>query len=353
MTSDWKLLHPQTSIASIPPLLVKYEFRASSYRIWVTDLSNVWTEALDQRPLVQRAWDIETDIDPIESDQRQMLLQKIRDCLDEGPSTKLALSRNEGSDDIQLTAFSPLPKPLKALRWPFFLTPSPRLALTNELVIPLLIEQLLFRKRLDSLLEILNDKDHVISKLTDKMQTEGLELGKVFPGAIAAKSSRKAISKEDFGRAVKGLGPFDESQWRTRWKEDPDVPENCQGLLSQLFARDTSLDLYRIGEQLADEHWWERISTESPLSDDVQEEVYQSQSQKSAADDFQVCILEGPSLGEADNLVIETVNTRTSFSVCSKRKYPIWKDNLAAKRRQASNGNTGGSRRQFNNRFQR
>ncbi|KAI4177014.1 MAG: hypothetical protein LQ348_005889 [Seirophora lacunosa] len=171
---------------------MKYEFGISSYKICVTDLSRVWSEALEQRPLVQRAWDIETDIDPIESDQRQLLLQKIKDSLSEVPGTRLALSRRVGSNGLQLTAFSPLPKPFKALQWPFYLSSSTQLTLTNELVLPLLGEQLLFRKKIETLLGTISEKDYVISKLTDKLQVEGIDLPKVFPGAVSSKSSRRS-----------------------------------------------------------------------------------------------------------------------------------------------------------------
>ncbi|KAI4117900.1 MAG: hypothetical protein LQ345_001963 [Seirophora villosa] len=184
MAPQWKLLHCHNTLDdTIPPLFVKYEFGISSYKICVTDLSRVWSEALEQRPLVQRAWDIETDIDPIESDQRQLLLQKIKDSLNEVTGTRLALSRRVGSNDLQLTAFSPLPKPFKALQWPFYLSSSTQLTLTNELVLPLIGEQLLFRKKIETLLGTISEKDHVISKLTDKLQAEGIDLAKVFPGA--------------------------------------------------------------------------------------------------------------------------------------------------------------------------
>lgn len=289
MASDWKLLHHQsTSEASIPSLLVKYEFGTSSYKIWITDLTYVWGETLDQRPLVQRAWDIETDIDPIESDQRQMLLQKIKDSLNEVPGTKLALSRNEDLNGIQLTAFSPLPKPFKALQWPFYLAVSPNSSLTNELVLPLLGEQLRLRKKLDSLLDFLSEKDHVINKLTDKLQSDGIELGKVFPGAISSKSSHKSISKEELGKSVKGLGSFDEAQWQRQCTDDLDIPGNCQGLFSQLLAHNSRLGSSRVEEQLTASAWWEQLSADRPLADDGNEDFLQAQSQSFTANDFQV-----------------------------------------------------------------
>ncbi|KAI4129713.1 MAG: hypothetical protein LQ338_002097 [Usnochroma carphineum] len=288
MASDWKPLHHLTTHPFIPPLLVKYEFGTSSYKVWITDLTSIWSEALDQRPLVQRAWDIETDIDPIESDQRQMLLQKIKASLDEVPGTKLALSRHDNSDSLQLTASSPLPKPFKTLQWPFHLALSPKMTLTTELVVPLLAEQLLFRKKVDSLLKILRDKDLVIGKLTDKMQSEGVEFEKIFPAAVAFKSSRKTISRDELGKSVKGLSAFDEAQWRMRCSADLDTPGTRQGLLLQVFAHGRSVSLSEIGEHPADERWWERVGAGNPLAHDGLEEISQSQSQTSVENEFQV-----------------------------------------------------------------
>ncbi|KAL9011369.1 MAG: hypothetical protein Q9173_003778 [Seirophora scorigena] len=270
MAPQWKLLHCHNTLDdSIPPLLVKYEFGISSYKICLTDLSRVWSEALEQRPLVQRAWDIETDIDPIESDQRQLLLQKIKDSLNEVPGTRLALSRRVGSNDLQLTAFSPLPKPFKALQWPFYLVSSTQLTLTNELILPLLGEQLLFRKKIETLLGTMSEKDHVISKLTDKLQAEDIDLVKFFPGAVSSTSNRRSVGREELGKSVRGLGSFDEAQWRAKCTDELDVPDNRQDIFSQLLGPESSLSSIQIREYLVDEAWWERLSGEAPPMDDV------------------------------------------------------------------------------------
>ena len=289
MASDWKLLRLSSDNPRIPPLLVKYEFGRSNYKIWVTDLAHVWTEVLDQRPLIQRAWDLEADIDPIESDQRQMLLQRIQDSLNEAKGTKLAFSTSDQREGIVLTTYSPLPKPLKPLQWPFHLTLHHGIALTNELILPLLSDQLLFRKKIASLLVALQDKDHVIGKLTDKMQAEGVELGKVFPAAMSSKSSRKAVSKDDVGKSVQGLGSFDKAQWQSRFAEDPGVPKTCSSLLSQLFSQGVTLSLSKFDGQHNNDAWWEHLSTGSNQLDDESEGTLQTQSPSPTAEGFQVC----------------------------------------------------------------
>ena len=257
-------------------LLLKYEFGISSYKIWLTDLTHIWVEELKQRPLIQRAWDIESDIDPVESDQRQMLLRHIQDSLDEKSGTKIAISHVEGSNGLLLTACSPLPKPLQPLQWPIHLNTSSQSSLTNQLLLPLLTEQLLARERIASLLSSLSHKDHVITKLTDKMQSEGIELGEVFPSAMISKYSRKASSREEVGKVVQGLAIFDEHQWNIQFTLDRDVPDSCRDLLSRLFDNAGAVASTIIDEQVDAFAWWERLSDDGLATDEEKKDSPQS-----------------------------------------------------------------------------
>ncbi|KAL8658281.1 MAG: hypothetical protein Q9226_001128 [Calogaya cf. arnoldii] len=275
MASGWKLLRQVSSNPNIPMLLLKYEFGISNYKIWLTDLTHIWVEELKQRPLIQRAWDIESDIDPVESDQRQMLLRHIQDSLDEKSGTKIAISRTEGSSGLLLTAYSPLPKPLQPLQWPIHLNTSSQSSLTNQLLLPLLAEKLLAREQIASLLSSLSHKDHVITKLTDRMQSEGIELGKVFPSAMTSKSSRKASSREEVGKVVQGLAVFDEHQWNNQFP-DRDVPGSCRDLLSRLFDNGGAVASTAIDEQVDVCAWWERLSDDGPALDEEKKGSAQS-----------------------------------------------------------------------------
>ena len=263
MASGWKLLHQAFSDPKLPTLLLKYEFGVSSYKIWFTDLTNIWAEELKQRPLIQRAWDIESDIDPVESDQRQMLLRHIQDSLDEKSGTKITLALDQSSSGLLLTAYSPLPHPLQPLKWPIRLNTSSQSSLTNELILPLLAEKLLARDQIASLISSLTQKDHVITKLTDKMQNEGIELGKVFPSAISSKSSRKASSRDEVGKVVQGLATFDEHQWSSQIASDRGVPGGCRELVSELFAHDVGFASTTIAEQVDVGAWWQRLGNQS------------------------------------------------------------------------------------------
>ncbi|KAL8731835.1 MAG: hypothetical protein Q9166_003119 [cf. Caloplaca sp. 2 TL-2023] len=276
MSSGWKLLRHASPGPSYPTLLVKYEFGSTSYKIWLTDLTHIWIEDLKQRPLIQRAWDIDSDIDPVESDQRQMLLRHIQDSLDERDGTKVAVLKEQGLKGILLIASSALPEPLKPLKWPIHLSESSQVTLTHELLIPLLAERLVAGNQIASLLNFLDQKDHVIDKLTDKVQAEGIELRKVFPSAIASKFGRKASSREELGKSVPGLGVFNEHQWRSQFVDDQVIPGRYRDLLFQSFAQGRALASSGINEQVEHGAWWERLDSEERLAEDEREDSPQA-----------------------------------------------------------------------------
>ncbi|KAL8713329.1 MAG: hypothetical protein Q9220_002528 [cf. Caloplaca sp. 1 TL-2023] len=264
MTSGWRLLRHDPSNRSIPRLLIKHSIGVSTYEIWITDLVNIWTEKVDQRALIQRAWHIETDIDPVEADQRQMLLRHIQESLNAEPGTNLTLLRSEESKGLLLMAHCPLPKPLKPLRWPFHLMAASQNSLADELILPLMCVQLTTHTNSASLLSLLSEKDYVITKLVDKLQSAGVDLGKVFPGAAPSKSSRKPNSREEISKSVSGLAAFDQDQWRLERACDTAIFNDCDGLLSQLFAHGKSLAPSLIKGKVDSRAWWEELSAEVP-----------------------------------------------------------------------------------------
>ncbi|KAL8769144.1 MAG: hypothetical protein Q9209_004778 [Squamulea sp. 1 TL-2023] len=94
------------------------------------------------------------------------------------------------------------------------------------------------------------------------MQSEGIELGKVFPSAMSSKASCKASSRELLGTSVQGLAVFNEHQWRTQSAPAWDVPDTCKDLLSQLFAQGGTLAPKAISEQVEPGAWWKLLSDE-------------------------------------------------------------------------------------------
>ncbi|KAI4205868.1 MAG: hypothetical protein LQ350_000053 [Teloschistes chrysophthalmus] len=287
MASSWKLLRQSSADVTVPPLLIKYEIGASNYILWLTDLTHIWAETLAQRPLVQRAWEINSEIDPIEVDQRERLLRHIKDTLDEVKGTKLVLSNENVPNRLTLKGKCPLPKPLKPLIWPFRLVLEPQSTLTNELVLPLMAQQLAMCNQVSLLLSTIKEKDHVIGKLTDKIQSEGVDLGKVFPSAASSKHGSKAKVREHLAKSVPGLGVFDKDLYESRGPQELEVPGNSIDLLSQLSTHASSLTFFNVTQQSTFEAWWEHLAAEGDLEDNEKQDSVGSLSQDSAANECQ------------------------------------------------------------------
>ncbi|KAI4106065.1 MAG: hypothetical protein L6R37_002329 [Teloschistes peruensis] len=287
MSSTWKLLRQSSANVTVPPLLIKYEVGASNYKLWLTDLTHIWAETLAQRPLIQRAWEINSEIDPIEVDQRERLLRHIKDTLDEVKGTKLVLSNENVPDRLTLKGKCPLPKPLKPLIWPFRLALEPQSTLTNELILPLMAQQLAMCNQVSLLLSAIKDKDHVIGKLADKIQSEGVDLGKVFPSAAASKHGSKAKIREHLAKSVPGLGVFDKDYFESQGPQELGVLETSVDLLSRLSAHASGLISFNNSQQSTFGAWWEDLGTEGDLEADDKQDSFGSFSQHSSAKKFQ------------------------------------------------------------------
>lgn len=221
----------------VPSLLIKYGFEQSQYKIFLTDLTYIWTEALDRRQIVKRALNVDTSIDPSEStDQFQILLRNIQKSLDGVEGTVLSMSRVEKSKQLNLHAVTQLPAPLNPLCWPIHLTLASPEVLTTELILPCLGQQFVAKAQIDSLLQQLKDKDHVIGKLADRMQYDGTDFSQVFPGAIRSKVGTKLGVRESAGKLVKGFGDFDEEHWRNTLSSFLGLSVNLSDMIPLIFA---------------------------------------------------------------------------------------------------------------------
>lgn len=261
MTSSWKPLQSNSS-PHVPSLLVKYDFEESQYRIFLTDLNYIWTEALERRQIVKRALNVDTSIDPSEStEQFHLLLRNIQKSLDGEEGTKLSMSKIEKSKQVNLHAVTQLPTPLIPLRWPIYLTLASPEMLAAELILPCLSQQFVAKAQIDSLLQQLKDKDHVISKLADRMQSDGTDFTKIFPGAIRSKVETKLNVRESAGKWVKGLSDFDEENWRKTLSSLLGLSANLSDVFSQIFVPSLRQTL-EVNISTDHGNWWHQLKDE-------------------------------------------------------------------------------------------
>ena len=258
MTSAWRPLHLHPKNNDIPPLLVKYKFGRSDYVVWLTDLSCIWTESLGRKQIIGKACSVDTSIDPSgESAQMFLFLEKLEDALGQVQGTSVKLGSND-TNQVILNTSIPLPHPLQPLEWSFVLSLASKPSFTLEFVSPLLSRQFTAKLEKSSLVQQLKEKDSVISKLIDKMQGEGIDLGKVFPSVVSTKSGTGPTARRALAKSIRGLGEFDKDRWENQIAQDNGFPRDLDDVLTQVFGNDIKVD----GEALhITDHaeWWKTI----------------------------------------------------------------------------------------------
>lgn len=261
MSCNWKQIRPTVRGANIPPLLIKYQFGSNNYQVYLTDLTTIWSESLEQNEILQRAKEIISSITPSDHDQRVVLFRHIQQVLEQQQGTTLSLLRGDGENNLVLHLLDPLIEGLQPLRWSVRLDLQPQNVFTNQFLLPCLNQQLNMNAQVSSLLRHLQDKDRVIGKLTDKLRSEGLELGKLFPASIPTRPGQQ-LDRELVGRTVPGLSAFSAREWQRQSIEEQQHPNDVSRLISQTFDKGlpVTTNQLQIAESLK---WWEEIGRQS------------------------------------------------------------------------------------------
>ncbi|RFU32716.1 hypothetical protein B7463_g3603, partial [Scytalidium lignicola] len=257
-----------TSSAHLPPFLIASSFTSTSYTIYLTDLTHLWSESLDQKDIIERSREENTSIDPSDSDdQLEIFLQKIKLGVDGGKDSTLDMEildghgknkAHNGGQSLTLHIKVKLPLPLRSLEWPVNLVLGCRAMFTSVVTYPLARAQQARMKETESLLQRLKEKDQVIQKLVDSIETRGGDLGLLFPHAIG-KGERK-VSKKTIEDRVKGLGPFDYDSWRKGL--DGNEKLSTEKLLDDVFGleKEPRIEIPEKPDFSEEsEEWWENM----------------------------------------------------------------------------------------------
>ncbi|KAJ5500094.1 DNA double-strand break repair and VJ recombination XRCC4 N-terminal [Penicillium expansum] len=261
MPSKWQRL--RLSQQGLPPLLFQYTWTRQGYEIHITDLTYIWSERLPHKAITKRAEENATTIDPGEDpEQLNVLLEKIGEALQEGNESAL-LSSGTQPDSLEITTTTKLPSPLKPLKWSLKLSKEPMSSLTINLLLPLLREEAEWESRQRLLLSQIKQKDYVLSKLFDKVEILGVDLGSVFPSAAGSRTSRKAITRSEAAKFIKGIAPFEEQTWlaETGISHEGRLATN---LLQEISGPGDSHDLDTFTQAQGD--WWHHIARFSEIS---------------------------------------------------------------------------------------
>lgn len=259
MSSEWhKLRFPQTE--RLPPLLYQYTPTTKGYQVYLTDLTNVWSEQLGFKEILRRAEDESTTIDPNDDpDQFDVLLGKIGEALQRGPGSNITLSAGSRVNSLELLISIKLPAPLQPLRWTIYLSKESPAVSTSLLLIPLLKEEADWTGRQQALIDQLKQKDWVLGKLFDKIESLGLDLSTLFPGTAGLRTAHKGSTLSHAAKYIKGVAPFDEKAWLAEGKTAEPGHALAHNLLVELSDSHTGIAAEKI-EPAASE-WWEVLQT--------------------------------------------------------------------------------------------
>jgi hypothetical protein len=253
MFLKWHRLH--LSDQSLPPLLFQYTWTRQGYDIYITDLTYIWSERLSQKQIIKRAEEISTTIDPGEDlEQLDVLLEKIGEALQKGKDSTV-LSSGRQTDSLEIATNTKLPAPLKPLQWILKLSKESPSYLTDKLLFPLLKEETKREDRQRSLLRQIKQKDYVLSKLFDKIETIGVDLGSVFPSAAGSRKSHKSITRSEAAKFIKGIEHFDEKSWLAK-------TESSEGGLASNLNQEISDsgDLRDLSFKQPQDGWWREVT---------------------------------------------------------------------------------------------
>lgn len=259
--TPWHPLPLTTSIRSAPPLLLQSTFTPTSYTLYLTDLTSVWSETLSKRDILTRAEKEGTSIDPSEDlSQLKILLEKLQhavvkqdDDVDLELTSTSAPTRRECV--LKLKTTTELPAPLRPLTWVFRLQPLPRVQYTNLFVLPLFGCISTLQDQTESLLSTIKDKDSLIERLTDQLKEHNLDVKNMLGGGRARR---------------RGLEIFDEEAWRGDYGGEGErrVGEVVKDVFGGNGLREVGGGVRVLGEV---EGWWKSVEDDDDGDDDGDE----------------------------------------------------------------------------------
>ena len=253
---QWKHLRVQNE--QLPPLLIKASFGKHGYIIKLTDLSRVWLGTLSKDEIITQARKHTCSIDPAEdAGQYRIFLEKLQSALNQDGQTNLAISlANNGK--LKLLLDAPLPSPLPTLEWEVNLQRAHDSVTGAELVSPLLRRAYNLNHCMGLLIAEIQAKDKVIAKITDRLETSGHDLTAVFPGVSNVKLTKNTSQQEQFARHVRGLGRFNEQNWKAQLDTATNtavLPEIAEDAIFASLPRSDAVS--ENADKAAD--WWQRM----------------------------------------------------------------------------------------------
>ena len=152
----------------------------------------------------------------------KVFLDKLASALHNG-TNKLAKDDNEDTAlrSLVLKTTFDLPKPLKPLEWSFTLWPQAASELAATILRPALHQLSMAQQKLESIFDVVKDKDHVIERLLDRVAEKGVDMSLIFPTLTGtSKRGGSGVKVEEARKLVPGMKGFDRHSWERCFRED-------------------------------------------------------------------------------------------------------------------------------------
>ena len=235
---------PLSTTSDGPSLFLLRSFTPTSYSVYMTDLINVWGESLSKDQICDRAEDSNSSIDPSTDDsQLSILLGKLDTGLIGGSEDNVAVEldvRQSGTTcTLQISTKEVLEAPLAPLIWRFRLKSMNKREFSELVLLPSLAVNSVLSRQVDSLLEVIKEKDVAVQRMLEKMENLKIDMSTVFPG----------YKKTNLGQGkTRGLVEFKENLWR---ENIGGCDEDLRDVVTMSFRNATmSLGKLDIGD------WW-------------------------------------------------------------------------------------------------
>ncbi|PKX98221.1 uncharacterized protein P174DRAFT_381560 [Aspergillus novofumigatus IBT 16806] len=258
MSSKWRRLHlPRQD--GLPPLLLRYSRTLDSYDVYMTDLSNIWTEHMSRQDILNRADEDATTIDPSEDpEQFEVLLGKIGEALSGESGCTASLENGLREDSMKLTVSTKLPAPLRPLIWTIYLSKERQSSTSQHLILPLLRAEAGWESRQRTLLDHLSKKDWVLGKLFDKIESMGIDLSTIFPGIAGLRKAHGDTLLSHAANYIKGVAPFDEQEWLDEVAKSSPDSVVAANLLAEVSGSGETREIERLGPP--PDSWWVKLT---------------------------------------------------------------------------------------------
>lgn len=271
-----------------PKLFYNFTADEDGYTTQFTDLIGFWSAVSPAVDIVDYAKITKASIDPSDSkSQLRVLLQKLSQSLAEGENTLRQEDDETGA--ILLQTVLKLPRPLQPLKWEFYLEARGTEELAENVLRPCLLEASESKNKIDFLCDVIKSKDHIISKLLDKIEGTTIDLSTIFPGITGAKSRKGQTTIKAAQKQVPHLKLFSKDDWLQQAKSDGPYANFEMVGLSKLVSGCEQCPKHKSKQH---EQWLSKLpkatsSASQALKDKVEDDSSDHNETESDSDDFE------------------------------------------------------------------